>query len=134
MLAEKLKNAETTNWLAEKLTESEIKRIRELAIIAAKIEMKRNELGMNQKEFAKMMNVSQGMVSKWESGEYNFTVTTLKEICEKLGMEFEPVIRDKNYCFRDEYKIIETSFSDRKHTVSGYGDITIWSKQMEGIA
>lgn len=134
MLEEKLKNAETTNWLAEKLTESEIKRIRELAMIAAKIEMKRNELGMNQKEFAKMMNVSQGMVSKWESGEYNFTVTTLKEICEKLGMEFEPVIRDKNYCFRDEYKIIETSFSDRKHTVSGYGDITIWSKQMEGIA
>lgn len=134
MLEDKLKNAETTNWLAENLTESEIKRIKELALIAAKIEMKRNELGMNQKEFAKMMNVSQGMVSRWESGEYNFTVATLKEICEKLDMEFEPVIRDKSYCISDEYKIIETSFSDRKYTVSGYGDITIWSKQMEGIA
>lgn len=134
MLEEKIKNAETTNWLAENLTDSEIKRIRELAIIAAKIEMKRNELGMNQKEFAKMMNVSQGMVSKWESGEYNFTVTTLKEICEKLDMEFEPVIRDKSYCLRDDYRIIETSFSGRSHTVSGYGDIAVWSKQVEGIA
>ncbi len=134
MLEEKIKEAGTTNWLTGKLTESEIKSIRALAIIAAKIEMKRNEMGMNQKEFAKMMNVSQGMVSRWESGEYNFTVTTLKEICDKLDMEFEPVIRDKSYCLRDEYKVIETSFSDRKHTVSGYGDITVWSKQMEGIA
>jgi len=32
------------------------------------------------------MGVSQGMVSKWESREYNFTVKTLNEICEKLKL------------------------------------------------
>lgn len=89
MLKDKIKNAKTTNWLAEGLSDSEINSIKELAKISAKIEMKRNELGMTQKEFAKMMNVSQGMVSKWESGEYNFTIATLKEICENLGLGFE---------------------------------------------
>ena len=72
----------------------DIVKIKELAKISSKIEMKRNELGMNQKEFARMMNVSQGMVSKWESGEYNFTITTLKEICDKLGLGFEAYIYD----------------------------------------
>ncbi|MCH5279935.1 MAG: helix-turn-helix transcriptional regulator [Lachnospiraceae bacterium] len=32
-------------------------------------------MGMTQLEFAKHMGVSQGMVSKWESREYNFTNT-----------------------------------------------------------
>lgn len=57
MLREKIKNAKTTNWLAEGLTENEISSIKELALVSARIEMKRNELGMSQKEFAKMMGV-----------------------------------------------------------------------------
>ena len=83
----KMKQAETTSWLAEGLSEKEVEHMKELAIISAKIQFKRSELGMNQKEFAKMMGVSQGMVSRWESGEYNFTIVTLKQICDKLGLE-----------------------------------------------
>lgn len=133
MLREKIKNAKTTNWLAEGLTENEISSIKELALVSARIEMKRNELGMSQKEFAKMMGVSQGMVSKWESGEYNFTITTLKEICGKLDLEFEPVIREKNYCLRDEYKIINTSFKQRKNVMGSWNLVDL-PKQTEGIA
>lgn len=133
MLGEKIKNAKMTNWLAEGLTENEISSIKELALVSARIEMKRNELGMSQKEFAKMMGVSQGMVSKWESGEYNFTIITLKEICDKLDLEFEPVIREKNYCLRDEYKIINTSFKQRKNVMGSWNLVDL-PKQTEGIA
>lgn len=42
---------------------------------------------MTQKEFADHMCVSQGMVSKWESGDYNFTIRTLADIAEKLDMD-----------------------------------------------
>ena len=45
---------------------------------------------MNQKQFASFMGVSQAMISKWESGEYNFTINTLNEICDKLGLDFNP--------------------------------------------
>ncbi|MDD6570838.1 MAG: helix-turn-helix transcriptional regulator [Thermoflexaceae bacterium] len=124
MLKDKIKNAKTTNWLAEGLSDSEINSIKELAKISAKIEMKRNELGMNQKEFARMMNVSQGMVSKWESGEYNFTIVTLKEICDNLGLGFEPYIYEKKHFVNDEYKVIHTSFG-RKSDLS---------KELEAVA
>lgn len=41
---------------------------------------------MSQKEFATYMGVSQSMVSKWESREYNFTTKALNEICKKLNL------------------------------------------------
>lgn len=86
----------STNWLEKGLSSEEINEIKNLAIISAKIEEKRHSLGLNQKEFAKMMNVTQGMISKWESGEYNFTITMLEKICSKLDLDFKPTIIDKN--------------------------------------
>lgn len=85
-LNEKIANAKTTNWITEGLSEEEIKSTVELAKISAQIERRRLDMGMTQKEFAKFMGVSQGMISRWESREYNFTVKTLVDICEKTGL------------------------------------------------
>ncbi len=95
-IADKIRDAETTNWLAQNLTRTEIDIATTLARISADIELKRYELGMTQKEFAKYMDVSQGMVSKWESGEYNFSIETLFNICNRLGLIFSPEIHKKN--------------------------------------
>ena len=59
------------------------------AKIASAILTKRYELKMSQTDFADYMNVSQAMVSKWESGENNFSISTIAEICEKLSMVFD---------------------------------------------
>lgn len=59
------------------------------AAIAAEISMKRQEMGMNQSQFAKFMGVSQGLVSKWESGEANFTLSSLVNIASKLDFEIQ---------------------------------------------
>ena len=91
---EKILKAKSTEWLTEGLSKPEIKSNIELAKISARLEMKRIDLGMTQKEFAEYMGVSQGMVSKWESREYNFTIATLNDICEKLGLIFDPIIRE----------------------------------------
>ena len=37
----------------------------------------------------KKLNVSQGMVSKWESEDYNFTIESLAQIAEKLELNLE---------------------------------------------
>lgn len=79
-----------STWITDGLSDLEIKKIKDLARISAAIELRRKELGMNQKQFAAHMGVSQAMVSKWESGEYNFTINTLNEICAKLGLFFYP--------------------------------------------
>ena len=59
------------------------------AKISANILKTRVNMGMNQVQFAKYMNVSQGMVSKWESGDYNFTIKSLCEIGEKLNLDLD---------------------------------------------
>lgn len=45
--------------------------------------------GLNQKEFAELLDVSQGMVSRWESSDYNFTINTIAKIAEKLDLLFD---------------------------------------------
>lgn len=104
-LKEQIRNAESVNWLGDGLSELEIKQTKELAKISARIEMKRRELGLSQKQFAEKIGVSQGMISKWESGEYNFTINTLNDICEKLGLIFEPIIKDA-YVTENHFSVI----------------------------
>lgn len=87
---------ETTNWLTHGISEEQLKTEKTLAIISAQIYTKRTSMGLDQKSFAHFMGVSQGMVSRWESGTYNFSIATLISICEKLGLSFEPDILEKN--------------------------------------
>lgn len=58
---DKISNAQETTWLTDGIAEAEAKSIIELAKISAKIERRRLELNMTQKEFAAYMNVSQGV-------------------------------------------------------------------------
>jgi DNA-binding transcriptional regulator YiaG len=86
------------NVFSKHLTKSDIYEVKALSEISLKILKKRIELNMNQKDFAKFMNVSQSMVSKWESGEYNFTIKSMADICEKLcfalKVTFDEEIKD----------------------------------------
>jgi len=102
---------ETTNWLTKGISEEQLKIEKALSVISAKIYTKRTQLGMDQKAFAKFMGVSQGMVSRWESGTYNFSVSTLIGICEKLDLNFEPQIFEKEFAIRNTefVKIKKTS-------------------------
>ena len=63
--------------------------------IAAAIINKRYKLNMSQTEFANKMNVSQTMVSKWESGDYNFSCDIIEKLLPKIGLNLS--IEDKNF-------------------------------------
>ncbi len=85
-IAEKIAGAKKTNWLTEGLTDAEVKTSVVLAKISASIERCRLDMGMTQKEFADFLGVTQSVISKWEGREYNFTIRTLNEICEKVNL------------------------------------------------
>lgn len=75
------------NAIGASLSYGDILAGEQLAKISAMIVKARIDRGMTQKEFAEMLGVSQSMVSKWESEDYNFTVEALAHICEKLGWD-----------------------------------------------
>ena len=81
--------------ISQTLSSSDIAAAKQLAKISSVILSNRLERGMNQKQFAEFVGVSQGMISKWESGEYNFTVETLANICEKLNLDFDVILSSR---------------------------------------
>ena len=104
-MMEKIANAKKTSWVSEGISEAEIKTTVELAKISAKIERSRLDLGMTQKEFADFMGVTQGMISKWESRNYNFTIRSLNEICQKL--ELSLAVSIEKPCLKSDYVVLK---------------------------
>lgn len=78
---------ELLETLCEGLSVSDIKKADMLSTIALEITKSRSDRNMSQKEFADFIGVSQGMVSRWENGDYNFTIEKLIEIFCKLDID-----------------------------------------------
>lgn len=87
-LEERLANAREAEDLFSHLPSSKRKYNKIIAEIAVKIKTERLKRGLSQKEFADFMKVTQGMVSRWESAEYNFSLKSIVEIFDKLGVNF----------------------------------------------
>lgn len=116
----KSQNVVTTSWLTNGISEEQLRIEKTLAVISAKIYTKRTKMGLDQKSFAKFMGVTQGMISRWESGTYNFSVSTLIGICEKLNLSFEPYIVDR------ELTIQNIAFVKSKRTNIDLNDWVDW--------
>ena len=54
--------------------------------LSENIKKYRKKMGITQEGLAEAFGITIGAVSKWESGDCNFTVDTIAKICEKLGM------------------------------------------------
>jgi len=49
---------------------------------------------LSQKQLAEKLGVTQNMVSKLESGDYNYTLEQLWKISSKLGLKFDVVFEE----------------------------------------
>lgn len=73
-------------------------------LIASKIKINiSSEIGkyqvknhLSQKDFAKILGVSQPMVSKYEGGDYNFTIDSLAQIADKMNMNLNVTFTVRN--------------------------------------
>lgn len=89
-------NQQMIDLMAQYLSKEDIYAGQAIASVSAFVLKERTRLGMSQKEFAKKMGVTQGMISKWESAEYNFTIETIAQICAKLGHSFDISFMNEN--------------------------------------
>ena len=61
---------------------------------------------LSQKKLAQMLGVTQSMVSKLESGDYNYTIEQLWKVSQKLGFKFNVVFEEED----EDY----TTYSDEE--------------------
>ncbi|MDD2215689.1 MAG: helix-turn-helix transcriptional regulator [Eubacteriales bacterium] len=52
--------------------------------------------GLSQKKLADKLGVTQAMVAKMESGDYNYTIEQLWKIANKLGFRFSIDFQERN--------------------------------------
>ena len=104
---------------SESLSYGEVLASEQLARISAAIVKARIDKGMTQTEFAEYMDVSQTMVSKWESEDYNFTIESLAKICEKLDWEMNVDIkpRVRSNSFNVKHSFISWTTKENANTV-----------------
>ena len=85
----KITKAKASGVLADLLANidpKEVQRTRKRMLLAAKIEAAMQRCGYSQKEFAEKMGKSTTVISEWLSGDRNFTIDTLSDIEEVLGI------------------------------------------------
>lgn len=75
--------------ISENLSAEEILSADVLSELSTQITQERIRRKMTQAQFAELLDVSQGMISKWESKDYNFTIETLCKIAVELGWTFK---------------------------------------------
>lgn len=78
--------------LSANIEDEEVMLLTLQGMVSAEISMKRQELKISQKEFAERMGVTQSLVSRWENGDTNYTLSTLVKICSFLGLNMQSPI------------------------------------------
>ena len=75
------------DMFADSLKPEDVLTSKLISQISSAITEERLKRGLNQSEFAQLIHVSQPLVSRWEHGEYNFSLKKLAEIAVKLNLD-----------------------------------------------
>ena len=82
--------------MAESLSVDEIVASTIKAHIATQITEWRISHKMSQRDLAEFCGVQQSTISKWENGDFNFTIEKLAEIACKLDLDLKVSMRPRN--------------------------------------
>lgn len=109
MSTNRRKPSATLTKIMSSITEEEKRRTRDRMLIAVKIADALEAKKLSQKAFAELMKKSESEISEWLSGNRNFTVDTLSDISDCLGIRLLP-------CSEMRTRRISTDATHRKVT------------------
>lgn len=102
--------------LLKEISPKEQARTESRMLLAAKIDEARKAKGWNQNEFAEQMGKQPSEISKWLSGTHNFTVETLWDIEEVLGIDLISIQEKESKVIKVvEYRIVVSSPAQTKY-------------------
>ena len=84
----KRKASGTLGKMVSEVNPVQLAKMRNRMLVAAKIADAMQAQHLNQKQFAKMMGRTESEISDWLSGDRNFTINTLFDIGQALGITF----------------------------------------------
>lgn len=91
-----------------------------LVDIACKIINYRLDSGLTQKDLANKLNITQAMISKLESGEYNPSIEFLFKISKSLGWKFELTFEEEPISTSIEYNIKKEEIAEEMEELKGF--------------
>ena len=103
------------------ITEEDRRRSRDRMIIAIKIADALEAKNLSQKTFAKLMGKSESEISEWLSGNRNFTVDTLSDISDCLGICLltDSDMITKRICTKEVHRKVTKTRSPFPYTLTG---------------
>lgn len=90
MSTNRRKPSATLTKIMSSISEEDKRRTRDRMLIAVKIADALEARKLSQKAFAELMRKSESEISEWLSGNRNFTVDTLSDISDCLGIHLLP--------------------------------------------
>ena len=84
----KKKATGTLGRMVAEVNPDKLAKMRNRMLVAAKIADAMQAQHLNQKQFAKLMGRTESEISDWLSGNRNFTIDTLFDIGQALGVTF----------------------------------------------
>lgn len=87
MRTNRRKPSQTLTKIMSSITEQDRRHTRNRMLIAVKIADALEAKNLSNKDFAKLMGKSESEISEWLSGNRNFTVDTLSDISNCLGIQ-----------------------------------------------
>ncbi len=81
--------------IANRISPLDRKKTSDRMLLAARIDDLLIEKKLNNRGFAELMHKDASVISKWLSGTHNFTVDTLTEISEALGVSLSALFKEK---------------------------------------
>lgn len=78
---------ELLNMFSDSLGPADVLSSKLMAQVSSAVTNERLRLQMSQQEFAGHIGVPQSLVSRWEHGDYNFSIRKISEIMAKLDLD-----------------------------------------------
>lgn len=90
MITNRRRPSATLTKIISSISDEDKRRTRDRMLIAVKIADALEAKNLSQKAFAKLMGKNESEISEWLSGNRNFTVDTLSDISNCLGIHLLP--------------------------------------------
>jgi len=114
--------------LFDDLDETDIIASNLLSKISLKIAKYRLENRLTQKDFADFLDVSQSMVSKIESEDYNYTIKMLVRIFSKMKIKFDIVFSDESTYKEASSEEIKKGINEYDYSANGIESFKTFQK------